>query len=116
MSRRQSDVTEFREVPSVPELYEWYAKLNGRISLGSRPNSWSGHLDGEWIDVVVPAANTDFPVTHNLGRVPMAFFQCDLGTDAGPLRRNAATPAHTVNQLWVRTTSAAGSTFRIWVF
>lgn len=109
--RRVSDVTEFPEIPSVPELLSWYSKLNGRISFGSRPNAWSGHLDGEWLDVFVPAANVDFPVAHHLGRVPFAWFVAD----GGDLTRLASTPANNASQVWLRSTSPAGSLFRILV-
>lgn len=54
------------------KLYEQLARvINGGISFGDSLNSISDNIDGVWITVTTPvAANTDFVVTHNLGRVP----------------------------------------------
>jgi hypothetical protein len=102
-------------------LEEWYEKINGFISLGTpegmvtNRRMHSGQIDGEFIDFVVPATATDFPVVHGLGRVPLGFIEIGPGAE-DRLHRVAATPAHTSDQLWVRTSAAAGTIYRIWVF
>lgn len=52
-----------------------YDILNGSVSLGGvQPNNVTGvkgHIDNVHIDATSPAApNTEFAVTHNLGRIP----------------------------------------------
>lgn len=56
---------------SLRRNYERLAQLfNGLISFGDGTNR--DNIDGNWFDVTTPgAANTDFTVTHNLGRVPV---------------------------------------------
>lgn len=59
--------------------------INGKIGFGDGTNH--DNIDGAWINVVAPAApNTDFTVTHNLGRLPVGYWPmvkdraCDIYT------------------------------------
>ncbi len=54
-------------------LWERMARaVNGRMSFGDGTSS--DNIDGVWATPVTPGvANTDFTVTHNLGRIPSGF-------------------------------------------
>lgn len=54
------------------KLYEQLARVvNGGISFGNSLHSLPDNIDGVWLSTTTPAgANTDFTLTHNLGRVP----------------------------------------------
>jgi hypothetical protein len=54
--------------------YELVAKaINGNIEFGS-PTGGPVNVNGVWASVTTPAgANTDFTITHNLGRVAVAY-------------------------------------------
>lgn len=64
---------------SVRRLYEQVDNLtrafNGSISLGdaSTPGSKAGNFDAVYAQAVSPAANVEFTVKHELGRVPSGF-------------------------------------------
>src|SRR5205823_11447248 len=46
--------------------------LNGGISFGN--GTQSDNVDGVWANIVTPGvADTDFTLTHNLGRVPVGY-------------------------------------------
>ena len=46
--------------------------INGRISFGDGSNA--DNIDGVWGTVTTPGtANTDFSISHNLGRVPVGY-------------------------------------------
>ena len=49
--------------------------LNGRMSLGDATvsSSRAGNLDAVYVKVVSPGANVEFPVKHELGRIPSGF-------------------------------------------
>jgi hypothetical protein len=99
--------------------------LEGRLSLGSGVHaSWSGNVDGQWLEVEVPAAaDIDFAVPHGLGRVPTAYFVGRLaGLPAGvpgPYHLyDSPVNAHTDEVLWLRCNgdSSAGTvTALLWV-
>lgn len=72
----------------MTRVYEQLARVvNGGISFGTGFNlpipagatqsvpdrSHSDNIDCVWIEVIVPAANTDFVIHHNLGRVLSAY-------------------------------------------
>lgn len=138
MARNPGGAEEFPQLPSIPlgpfqgeerkavedfnaATEDYYRKLNGRISLGTRESLdtekriWSGHVDGELLSFAVPAANVDFAVPHNLERVPIGFWAVDM-TSASPLYRLDSTPAHTTRLLYMRTAAVAGSRFTIFAF
>jgi len=48
--------------------------INGRLTLGDgTPGSKSGNLDGQFVPVLTPSvADTEFPVDHALGRIPVS--------------------------------------------
>lgn len=47
--------------------------LNGLINFGDGTNR--DNIDGAWCSATAPAvANTDFTLTHNLGRVPVGYW------------------------------------------
>lgn len=129
--REPSDATQFPAIPALPPgafpepfrptveafnlaLAEWYDRINGRISLGNTRDTWSGHVDGETITIVVPQSNVDFAVVHNLERMPLGFLTLEANS-ASPLHRLESTPANSERLLWMRTAAAAGSRFLIWV-
>jgi hypothetical protein len=77
--------------------------VNGKIGFGDGTNH--DNIDGSWINVVAPAApNTDFTVTHNLGRIPVGYWlmqkdrACDVYTGS---------VAATKTQLTLRATVAS---------
>jgi len=86
-----------------------HGQLNGRLSFGTGPGLWSGHLDGEILDVTSPGADRDFPVAHNLGRIPIGWIP--LSGDG--LTRLNSTPGHTKTLLWVHSITAATAGFRL---
>jgi hypothetical protein len=46
--------------------------INGNIGFGDGTNS--DNISGNWATVITPnVANTDFVITHNLGRVPVGY-------------------------------------------
>jgi len=57
----------------LESVWQRVAKLlNGGISFGD--GTQSDNVDGVWINAITPGvANTDFTVTHNLGRVPAGY-------------------------------------------
>lgn len=98
--------------------------LEGRLNLGTgRHASWSGHVDGQWLEVVLPTADTDFAVPHGLGRVPAAYILGGLSglrPGAGVWYNFYDSPvnAHTDQILWLRCTGgpvAGPVTARLWV-
>ena len=59
--------------------------INGHIGFGVGTSS--DNIDGVWANVVAPVApNTDFTITHNLGRIPVGYWPmqkdraCDVYT------------------------------------
>lgn len=54
-------------------IYSYLATIvNGQISFGDGVNR--DNIDGNWVSTVTPVApNTDFTLTHNLGRIPVGF-------------------------------------------
>jgi len=58
--------------------YEITKVLNGLIGFGS-PVGGRDNIDGEFVTITSPAgADTEFTVTHNLGRVPVGFFVVNI--------------------------------------
>lgn len=92
------------ERSDVRKAHELLARaINGRLSFGDGVER--DNLDGEWISVTTPATpNTDFVVTHNLGRLPVGYWlmrksaACDIYTGG---------TAATVTQLTLRATVAS---------
>lgn len=104
-------------VPSqfIVALNNYWTRLakvvNMHISFGN-PTSGSDNVDGVWASVVTPGvANTDFTITHNLGRVPVGYIPmtksaaCDIYTGS---------VAATTTQLTLRAT-AIGVTVPIFI-
>lgn len=59
--------------------------INGGLSFGA--GTTKDNIDGAWVTAVTPGApNTDFVVTHNLGRIPVGYIvmsksaACDVYT------------------------------------
>ena len=74
--------------------------VNGRISFGDGTNS--DNIDGVWADVTTPfAPDTNFSVTHNLGRLPAGYFVA---------RREIATEIYDGTDAWTETTISLRST------
>jgi len=84
--------------------------INGNLGFGDGTNA--DNINGVWINVVAPVApNTDFTVTHNLGRLPVGYWPmqkdraCDVYTGS---------VAATTTQLTLRAT-AASAVLRLFV-
>lgn len=67
-------------------IYERLARVvNGQISFGDGVNA--DNIDGVWASATTPGvANTDFVITHNLGRVPVGYI---------PVTKSATTDIYT---------------------
>lgn len=61
----------------LKQLYDMVARvINGNVEFGN-PTSGPININGVWATVVAPAAaNSDFVVTHNLGRAAVAYLIC----------------------------------------
>jgi flavoprotein len=59
---------------SLQRIYQLVAKaINGNIEFGS-PTAGPLNINGVWASLTTPGvANTDFTVTHNLGRTAVAY-------------------------------------------
>lgn len=96
----------------MKRLYELLAQaFNGNVEFGN-PTSGPANIRGVWASIVTPGApNTDFTITHNLGRPCVGYIvmtknaACDVYTsptaNAAPnttiiLRATAATVALTI--------------------
>jgi hypothetical protein len=65
--------------------------VNGNISFGTPSDPGSANVEGFWYTGVTPSsANTEFAVTHNLGRVPTGFLVFSVD-QAGILYRSVTT-------------------------
>jgi hypothetical protein len=84
--------------------------LNGQISFGN--GTALDNMQGRWINVITPVApDTDFTVTHSLGRIPVGFIT--IRTDkAGVIY--LGTVAATAQDLTLKC-STASTTIRIFV-
>lgn len=73
-------------VNMLRRIYERLARVvNGQISFGDGINA--DNIDGVWASSTTPGvANTDFTVTHNLGRIPVGYI---------PVTKSAATDVYT---------------------
>lgn len=91
-------------VQMIKTIYQNYSQaFNGQIGFGDGTNL--DNINGSWINVTAPVApNTDFTVTHNLGRVPSGYWimekdrACDVYTGS---------VAPTSTQLTLRATVAS---------
>lgn len=132
--RAQSGAVVFPKLPQLPldafkegaqrglvkqfneKLAQWYEQVNGRISLGDQLGSWSGHIDGERLVVLTAAVNVDFPVAHNLGRIPCGYIVTRAGDADFGLAQLDTTPAATANLIWFQSGAAVGTRYEILVF
>lgn len=109
-------------MPNIPQLVQWNPKwglkeawmalqrvwqqlakvANNHISFGS-PSTNPDNIDGIWVPFntgITP--NTDFTVTHNLGRVPVGYLvmnkngACDIYTGSAPATTTQLTLRGTV--------------------
>lgn len=97
--------------PRLRRVYELVAKtVNYGISFGD--GTQSDNIDGIWANVVTPGApNTDFTVTHNLGRIPVAYF---VATKAAACDIYTGSVASTTTTLTLRGT-VAGIAVRLFI-
>jgi hypothetical protein len=79
----QSSLSRF--VIMLRQVYQNLARaVNGHLGFGDGVNP--DNLDGVWVTVTFTSANADTTFTHNLGRVPVAYFvakksqACDIFT------------------------------------
>lgn len=65
------DLTKFASM--LKKLWIQLAKVvNHGISFGN-PTSGADNISGVWTIFTTPVANTDFVITHNLGRIPVGY-------------------------------------------
>lgn len=72
---------------SLQKIYQQTAKaINGNVEFGN-PTSGPANIRGVWVAATTPAgANTDFTITHNLGRPAVGYIlmtsdaACDIYT------------------------------------
>lgn len=108
--RTQSNLTDFirmfrRKWESVTSI------LNGRVGFGNGTDP--DNVDLAWASATTPgSADTDFTVTHNLGRVPVGYIivsrsaACDVYTGS---------VASTATEITLKA-SATGVDIKLWVF
>lgn len=85
--------------------------INGHISFGDGTNA--DNIDGVWSSVTTPGvANTDFTVTHNLGRIP-AGYQLMSSDVATTIYTGSVAP--TTTQITLRST-AANAHIKLFIF
>jgi len=104
------------------QIYEQLAiAFNGRVSLGQTTQQSSGtsvpadNMDAASVLATVNvAANTDFVLTHNLGRLPSGYVVVGASAAYGCVYNGVT--AWTTTQIYLRFTSAynAGIKFLIW--
>jgi len=90
-------------------------KLNGFISMGGGGHrSWSGNIDGEYIEVTFPnVADTEMRIPHSLKRLPIGVVvvrkdnYCDV--------RDGSANTWGREYLYLKC-SVAGAVVRLWVF
>jgi hypothetical protein len=78
---------EYKSWLSLRQVYERISRVvNGNVELGN-PTSGPANIRGNWTSVTTPGtANTDFTVTHNLGRPAVGYLvatknaACDVYT------------------------------------
>jgi len=100
-------------VKLLRKLWEQMARIvNGGLAFGDGINGIQDNIDGMWINVATPgAANTNFTVTHNLGRIPTGYIvmrkdaTCDIYDGS---------VAATVTQLTLKST-ATGVNVRLFI-
>src|SRR5208282_6099789 len=92
-------------------LQRWAVIINGNLSFGDGVES--DNISGAWVSVSTPGTpNTDFTVTHNLGRIPVGYL---------PMSKAAATDVYTgsvpatATQLTLRAT-ATGVAIKLFIF
>lgn len=68
----EGGLSDQQAVTLVSTVRDLIAKVNGMVSFGSALTGHRGNLDVAHTDVITPSvANTEFPVVHTLGRVPV---------------------------------------------
>lgn len=97
---------------SYRRLYEQMANvINGRISFGDGEDA--DNIDGVWANETAPAApNTDFTVTHNMGRVPVGYLVTQ--SDRAVLVYDGSVPA-TTTEITLRA-DVADAVIRLFIF
>jgi len=98
-------------VEMVKKVYQNLTNvINGNLGFGDGTNA--DNINGVWSNVIAPGApNTDFTITHNLGRIPVGYWvmQADRATDI-----YTGSVAATKTQLTLRS-SVASAVLRIFV-
>lgn len=90
-------------------------KVNGLLSLGSgEAGTRSGNVDGMYMDVLTPAvADTEFPVLHRLGRVPVGWAVVGADKAVRVYSSNTGSWGFRIMYLKADVTSAS---IRLWVW
>jgi len=79
--------------------------VNGNVEFGN-PTSGSSNIRGNWVTVTTPGApNTDFTVTHNLGRAAVGYIVMTKSAACDVYTSPTANPNPTT-QLILRATAA----------
>ena len=98
--KQVSDTTEQANWTSLLRLYQTIARIiNGGLGFGSGASATStDNINNAWANVTTPAVpNTDFVVTHNLGRAVAGYWLAlkDRGVDIYTSPTANADPQHT---------------------
>lgn len=94
-------------------LDDIYKATRGNLTFGTGPNNLinkndqSQNIAGAWALVTAPVApNTEFAVTHNLGKIPTGF---DVKNKTAACDVYAGTTAWTTTQIFIKATVASVS-------
>lgn len=104
--------SDFGNIADLEGLKRWLtiwagdvtAQINGGINFGT-------NINGNIIDVIFTAANTEQAVTHSLNKIPTGYVM--MGTSASTVLYNGST-TNTVTVMYLKASAAA--TVKIFVF
>lgn len=86
--------------------------INGLLSFGDGVET--DNVSGAWANVTLPAANTDFTITHNLQRVPAGYVVWAMSA-AGSVYTSPTVNPNPDTQIILRSTAVIGTTVRLFV-
>ena len=108
--RLSTDLPKGHDLETKQAWNELKRILNYNIGYGSEGEP--GNINGQWVSVTTPSTpNTDFTITHNLGRIPQGF---DVKQKSGPCDIYNGSTTHTTSEATLRA-SAANVSLKIFV-
>lgn len=93
-------------------LFDLAQATNGGIDFGSSTQTslanYTGNMNGQWVNPVTApgVANTEFPIAHNLGRIPNGYLIFWKDRSADLYQGPATGTAWTTTQIFVKCTVA----------